>query len=110
MAREVERLSALAIKRLVEAGFDGEGKHKNVGRHSDGNGLYLQIDPDGSRSWVLMWKIGKRRHVMGLGSARPRQVSLKEARDTAAQYREIIRKGGDPIAERNASGPRSSAA
>jgi integrase len=102
MAREVERLSALAIKRLVEAGFDGEGKHKNVGRHSDGNGLYLQIDPDGSRSWVLMWKIGKRRHVMGLGSARPRQVSLKEARDTAAQYREIIRKGGDPIAERNA--------
>jgi integrase len=102
MAREIERLSALAVKHLIEARFDGEGKHKNAGRHNDGDGLYLQIDPDGSCSWVFMWKISGRRRVMGLGSARSGQVSLKQARAFAKAAREIIRKGGDPIAERNA--------
>ena len=27
----------------------------NPGRHSDGGGLYLNVSPSGSKSWVFMW-------------------------------------------------------
>ena len=68
------------------------------GRHSDGGGLYLNVTPSGSKSWLFMWaKAGKRRE-MGLG-AYP-SITLASARTKATECRAAIAEGGDPIADR----------
>jgi hypothetical protein len=73
------------------------------GRYADGGGLYLRVEPSGTRSWVLIYSRGGRgankRSELGLGSAR--DVSLAEARETARRMRAAIRRGEDPRAARN---------
>jgi hypothetical protein len=68
------------------------------GRHTDGNGLYLIVDPSGAKRWVLRVVVRGKRRDIGLGGLK--LVSLAEARETALEYRKIARSGGDPIAER----------
>ncbi len=58
---------------------------KKPGKHSDGNGLYLLVKPNGNRSWVLLLIGGGQRREMGLGS--PESVSLATARKLAAEAR-----------------------
>jgi integrase len=69
------------------------------GRHSDGNGLYLEVDPSGARRWTLRTVVHGRRRDIGLGSAA--LVSLADARESAQRLRAIARAGGDPVAERD---------
>ena len=69
-----------------------------AGRHADGNGLYLYVQPTGTRSWIQCLVIRGRRRELGLGSAR--LVSLAEAREQALANRKLARSGGDPLAER----------
>jgi len=71
---------------------------KKPGRHADGNGLYLEIDPSGARRWILRVVVHGRRRDIGLGSART--VPLGDARSAAATMRRLAREGGDPLAER----------
>ena len=68
------------------------------GRHSDGGGLYLNVKPAGSKSWLFMWVAAGKRREMGLG-AYP-EVGLAKARKLAAEHREATAAGRDPIAER----------
>jgi integrase len=79
-------LSALRVRTLTKPG-----------RYTDGNGLYLVIEPSGAKRWILRTVVQGRRRDMGLGSAR--LVSLADARDKARDLRRIARNGGDPIAE-----------
>ena len=53
-----------------------------VGRHCDGNGLYLVVKPTGTRSWIQRIAIRGRRRDIGLGSVR--LVPLAEAREKAS--------------------------
>ena len=69
-----------------------------VGRHADGNGLYLFVQPSGSRSWIQRLIIRGRRRELGLGSVA--LVSLAEAREKALANRKLAREGGDPLAEK----------
>ena len=69
-----------------------------VGRHADGNGLYLYVQPTGTRSWIQRLVIRGRTHELGLGSVH--LVSLAEAREQALANRKLARSGGDPLAER----------
>ncbi|HJO50434.1 MAG TPA: integrase arm-type DNA-binding domain-containing protein [Sulfitobacter pontiacus] len=64
------------------------------GRHSDGGGLYLKVDPSGARRWILRTVVRGRRRDYGLGSAS--LVSLAEAREKATELRRIARSGGNP--------------
>ena len=66
------------------------------GRHADGNGLYLYVQPSGTRSWIQRLAIRGRRRELGLGSAA--LVSLAEAREQALANRKLARSGGDPLA------------
>ena len=68
------------------------------GRYCDGQGLYLFVQPSGTRSWVQRIAIRGRRHELGLGSAA--LVPLAEARTKALANRKIAREGGDPLAEK----------
>ena len=69
----------------------------NAGRYADGNGLYLIVDPSGTKRWVLRIVVQGRQCDIGLGGLSI--VSLAEARETARDYRRIARNGGDPNAE-----------
>src|SRR5262249_2351434 len=70
-------------------------------RLADGKqtGLYLAVSPTGAKSWVYMWERNGKRRVMGLGSAKA--LSLVDAREDSAEAYRDVRKGLDPIAERN---------
>ncbi len=68
------------------------------GRHCDGNGLYLFVQPSGTRSWIQRLVIRGRKRELGLGSLA--LVSLAEAREKALTHRKLARSGGDPLAEK----------
>ncbi len=69
-----------------------------AGRYCDGDGLYLEVQPTGTRSWVQRLSIRGRRRELGLGGFP--LVSLKEARAQAFANRRLARAGGDPLAEK----------
>ena len=71
---------------------------KTPGRHADGHGLYLVVDPSGAKRWLLRIVVQGKRRDIGLGGAG--LVSLAEAREKALAYRKTARDGGDPLAER----------
>src|SRR4051794_9474654 len=83
-------LNARAVQTLKTDG--------RVRRIADGDGLYLVVAPNGSKSWVLRVVVKGKRCDLGLGSAK--LVTLAEARDDAHRLRKIARAGGDPVADR----------
>jgi integrase len=86
------------------------GKHPHVrlntafvrsappGRHEDGQGLFLLVEPNGARRWGQRLTVRGKRRELGLGGFPV--VSLAEAREAALENRRIARAGGDPLAER----------
>jgi integrase len=74
------------------------------GLHGDGGNLYLQISEGSNgqrrRSWIFRYALaGRKRRDMGLGSLD--DITLAEARETARQYRKMLKEGIDPIVERD---------
>jgi integrase len=86
-AHPVKRLSSVAVRKL------------GPGRHADGGGLYLEVDPSGARRWFLRTMVNGRRRDVGIGPTS--LVGLAEARERAAHLRKVARDGADPIAERD---------
>ena len=44
---------------------------KETGRHGDGRGLWLQVHPGGSKSWLFRYSLpGRPERSMGLGLTR----------------------------------------
>jgi len=65
----------------------------------DGEGLYLQMTPRGSASWVVVYRRAGKRRKMGLGAVR--LVTLVEARAKREAARKMLRfEGRDPLAHR----------
>ena len=84
MARRVNRLSALKVKKLNTPGW-----------YPDGNGLYLQISPSGSKSWAYRYKMAGKERRQGLGSYPATPLEL--ARTKAQESRKLRDSGLDPI-------------
>ncbi len=78
-------LSATAVRNLREPG-----------KYYDLHGLFLRIEPTGSRRWVQRVSIAGRQREIGLGSAD--LVSLAEARELAVSNKKLAKAGGDPLA------------
>lgn len=74
-------------------------KAAKPGRHADGNGLYLEVDENGAKRWILRTVVRGRRKDIGLGGLS--YVGLAEAREKARALRKVARDGGDPVAERD---------
>jgi len=74
------------------------------GRYRDpevpGLGLYLQVSPSGTKSWLLRYQVGELERFMGLGSAA--LFSLKQARQRAIEARRLLADNIDPIERRKA--------
>lgn len=71
------------------------------GYYCDGGGLYLQVAPGGSKSWIFRYGRAGRSREMGLGSLNA--FSLAEAREKARRCRQQLAEGLDPIEARNAA-------
>jgi integrase len=67
----------------------------------DGNGLFLLVTPAGSKVWRFKYQFQGKEKLISLGQYPA--VSLKEAREKAADARKILGNGGDPSAKRKAS-------
>ena len=78
-------LSATAVRNL-----------KEPGKYYDLHGLFLRIEPTGSRRWVQRVSVAGRQREIGLGSAD--LVTLAEARELAVSNKKLARAGGDPLA------------
>ncbi|MGF1650881.1 MAG: tyrosine-type recombinase/integrase [Hyphomicrobiaceae bacterium] len=92
MARTLNKLSARSVQTLTKPG-----------RHSDGGGLYLVIDPGGAKRWVFLYRRRRdgRQTEMGLGGLLG--VSLAEARNRATEARQQLAAGIDPLEARRAA-------
>jgi integrase len=88
-SRAINRLTSIAVKRATERGL-----------YPDGQGLYLQVAKNGSRSWVLRYRAGLARRYLGLGALH--STSLAQAREAAAAARRQLLAGQDPVAARQA--------
>jgi integrase len=74
--------------------------HAKTGIWPDGAGLYLQVTPNGSKSWFFRFTRGDRERRMGLGSLH--DVGLAAARQLASEARRLHEAGIDPIVARDA--------
>lgn len=92
MPKKAKELSAAEVRRIT-----GPGLHA-VGGVA---GLHLQNKTSAASSWILRVKVGNKRRDMGLGGYP--DVSLAEARRKAAEAKEKIRQGIDPIWLRKAA-------
>ena len=90
MPRRAKELSAIELRRLT------------AGVHAVGGvaGLYLQVSEGAGRSWLLRVTVGTKRREIGLGPFP--EVGLAVARQKAAEARESIRQGVDPVEKRKA--------
>ena len=70
MSKNMNKLSAIQVKKLSAPG-----------RYADGNCLYVYIDGQGLKRWVLRIVVRGKRLDIGLGGAS--LVSLEEVRDLA---------------------------
>ena len=96
MAQTLNRLSARFVETVNQQG-----------RHADGGGLYLATT-NGGRRWVFLFRWKGKPTEMGLGSAKG--VSLKRARELAAEARETLARGLNPVEARDAERGRGEAA
>ena len=65
------------------------------GRHNCGNGLYLEIDSIGKR-WLFRFQLRGKRTTLGLGTFDKRINGLAAAREKAAEYMVMVKKGINP--------------
>lgn len=82
-------LSSVAVRNL-----------RSAGKYYDQHGLFLRIEPTGSRRWVQRLSIDGRQREMGLGSAD--LITLAEARSIALDNKKFVKQGGDPFAAKKA--------
>ncbi|WBO21708.1 tyrosine-type recombinase/integrase [Sphingomonas abietis] len=89
MSRTIQKLNPRKLDGLSEPGW-----------HGDGEGLWLRIKPNGSKSWKFVWVRDGKRREMGLGSYRA--YTLAEAREMAVAARNLLKEGQDPLEFRKA--------
>ena len=67
-------------------------------RISDGNALFLQVEPNGGKYWRLRYRHVGKEKTLALGTYP--EVSLSEARDKTLAARKLIANGIDPAAKK----------
>lgn len=90
MAREINKLDAVTVAAAKLPGYYG-----------DGAGLWLQVSPAGTKSWIYRFTMTGRQREMGLGPLHT--VGLADARKRAKVCRQQVLDGIDPIAARDAA-------
>jgi integrase len=89
VARTIHRLSPRRVSTVAKSGY-----------YADGGGLYLQVSPARTKSWVFRFTLNGRAREMGLGSLDT--FALTEARNRALACRKQLDDRIDPIDARDA--------
>ena len=92
------KLTDLSIKQAILKAKDST---KTV-KISDGGGMYLQIQPNGSKYWRMNCRINRKKIILAFG-VWPK-VTLMEARRKQEEAKEMIDKGINPIQEKREKG------
>ncbi|KQQ71996.1 tyrosine-type recombinase/integrase [Acinetobacter sp. Leaf130] len=94
MSRAINRLTALKVKNLK---FDEAISNK----YTDGDGLYLQINKNGSKYWRMDYTnpITKKRNTLALGVYPT--IALEQARKRRDEVKLQLAEGKDPANERD---------
>ena len=87
--RQLNRLSAKTVAFKKQAGL-----------YCDGGGLYLQVTPTGSKTWIFRYRSPLTQKLRDMGLGPIHSVGLPEARQRAAAKRALIQSGADPIEAR----------
>ena len=64
----------------------------------DDDGLYLLVNPNGSRWWRFKYRVAGRERLISFGTYP--EVPLKAARERREQARRLVQSGGDPGTQR----------
>jgi integrase len=88
MARVIHRLSELMVRNLAKPG-----------RYGDGGNLVLNVSISGTKSWVFRYRDRRDSRIRERGLGSVLSVSLKQAREKAAQIRGQLVDGLDPVDE-----------
>ena len=88
---------------------------RRPGRYADGGGLYLQVSPTGTKSWLFRFMRDGQAREMGLGPLHTVPLGsqtvmdpdgtrreVRGARDLASDARRLLLEGVDPIEDRSA--------
>jgi integrase len=67
-------------------------------KKGDGGGLYLLVNPDGSKWWRYKYRVGGKEKLLSLGTYP--QTKAAEARKKHAAARDLLAQGIDPSADR----------
>jgi integrase len=87
-------LTGKLTKKLVE--------NLGAGRHGDGGGLYLVVDPSGARRWIVRVVVKGQRNAQGaplrtdFGLGGADVVTLNQARERGLEYRRMAKVGLNP--------------
>lgn len=73
---------------------------KSTYRMADGDGLSIQVEPNGSKLWRFRYRIGGKEKMISMGSYP--EVGLAAARKKRDEARTLLAAGGDPSAARKA--------
>lgn len=74
---------------------------KEPGKYFDGAGLFLDLTKAGGRYWRMKYRYGGKEKLLALGVYPG--VSLRDARELAAQAKQAIQVGEDPAEQRKAA-------
>lgn len=88
MPKLAKSLTAQEVRALSASGYHPVGGV---------SGLIMQVTQQGAKSWILRTKVGDKRKELGLGSYPA--VTLATAREKAAELKEKIKAGFDPVEE-----------
>lgn len=87
--------------KLIDSQIKSAKVTNKVQKIADGGGLYLFVNPNGSKWWRFIYRYGGKQQTLSLG-VYP-DVSLKDAREKAMAMRELLEKGINPSLDRKES-------
>jgi integrase len=77
-------------------------------KYADFEGLFILVNPNGSRLWRLAYRFGGKQKLLALGSYP--EVSLRDARKAKEQAREQLSRGLDPAHQKKVAKARAAIA
>ena len=84
----------MAPNRLTDCAILGIAPSAKPTKHADGCGLFLLVQPNGSRLWRFNYRVAGKRNTLSLGIYPA--ISIEQAREKREQYRALLADGLNP--------------
>ena len=85
----MSKLTALEIEKLSK-----------TGRHAVGDGLYIDVDKVGNKSWLFRYQLNGKRTFLGLGGYAKKSNGLADARRQLLDMKMLVAQGLNPSEEK----------